>query len=170
MFSVTRTLLGTALISSVLASVPSMTGFEGWFALMGEIYQASAYQEEIQHLKLIREELDERDAVVVLRMKAKWRTIEALRNREIDYLEAASVFKYLISFKSNHFEIVDPATRHFPIEVQVCKNLLLWLKGSTDEFSIDDLEFSKMVESRVKNGEAIPLPQPPVKLIAEFGF
>lgn len=170
MFSGTKALVSTAFLSSLLAGVSFMPSVENFFSLMGDFFQVTDYQNQLRQINDIREEFEERGAVVIQRMNAKSRTIDSLRNRGIDYLEAASLFKYLITFNNTYLEILPHSFKHLPPEVQACMSLAPWLKDSSDENLDADPEFFEMLRSKVEKGENIHLPLPPVKLLVEFGI
>ena len=170
MFSGTNALVSIAFLSSLLAGVPFMPSVEKFSSLIGDLCKVTDYQNQIQQLKEIREEMEERDAFIIQRIYAKSLTIKSLKNKDIKYLEAASLFKYLNTTNSRHLEIMHSTVENLSPDVQACINLAQWLKVSNDEILDADREFSEMVRSKVEKGENIPLPLPPVKLLVEFGI
>jgi len=170
MFSGIRALVSTAFLSSLLAGVPFMPSLEIFSSLMGDLCKVTDYQNQMRQINDIREEMEERDAFIIQSINAKSLTIESLKNKDIDHLEAASLFKYLITFNNTYLEILPHSFKHLPPEVQACMSLAPWLKDSSDENLDADREFFEMLRSKVEKGENIHLPLPPVKLLVEFGI
>jgi hypothetical protein len=170
MFSGIRALVSTAFLSSLLAGVPFMPSLEIFSSLMGDLCKVTDYQNQMRQINDIREEMEERDAFIIQSINAKSLTIESLKNKDIDHLEAASLFKYLNTFNNRNLEIVHSTVENLSPEVQACINLAQWLKVSNDEILDADCGFFEMVRSKVEKGENIHLPLPLVKLLVEFGI
>lgn len=167
MLSGFKALISAAFVSSLLAGSALILDIEDFSFLFGDIYKVSEYQNQIQKLKLIREELEKIDSEVVKKINGKSKTIQALKNNEINYLEAAAVFKYL-NLNTCNSGLENTIPKDFFNNNQACLNLIQWLENSNGENLNSYREFYEMVQVHLKGNKSIPLPLPPAKLILDF--
>ncbi|NBR06062.1 MAG: hypothetical protein EBT92_09855 [Planctomycetes bacterium] len=135
------------------------------------MFSIADYESMIEDENKLTEQLNRKDVLILGRLTAKNKVIEALSEGKISFAEAAACFHFIQKETNDLLEISVKNFKTLPRETQCSINLLHWAKPSItlSGTQLDDYEnFKLKVEIAECEGSTVELPLPPAYLIADF--
>jgi hypothetical protein len=171
MFSSARSIIATLILSTIVIGTPPLAGSESWAEFFRELFSIADYESMIDDENKLTDQLNRKDAVILGRLSAKNKVIDALEEGKISFSQAAACFFFIQKETNDLIEISDKNFKHLPRETQSAINLLQWAKSSIkmSDAQLQDYEsFRLLVEHSECEGSAVSLPMPPVFLITDM--
>jgi|GEM_PF-285066 len=169
MFLSARSITATLILTIILVGTPPLAGSENWMDFFRILFSIPDYESIIQDELNLTDRLNRKDLVVLGKLAAKTKVIDALAKKKISFPEAAACFYFIQKDNPNFVGISDRNFRHLPIETQAAINLLLWASPSLLKSQLKEYESFKLaVENAKCEGNAIILPMPPPSLTADL--
>ena len=171
MFSSARSIIATLILSTIVVGTPPLAGSESWADFFRDLFSIADYESMIEDENKLTDKLNRKDAVILNRLAAKNKVIDALAEKKITFLQASACFHFIQKQTNDLLEIHDKNFKNLPNETQCSINLLHWAKQSISlqGAQLDDYEnFKFTVENAECEGSAVDLPLPPVFLITDM--
>lgn len=171
MFSSARSIIATLILSTIVVGTPPLAGSESWADFFRDLFSIADYESLIEDENKLADKLNRKDVVILNRLAAKNKVIDALAEKKITFPQAAACFHFIQKETNDLLEIHDKNFKHLPKETQCSINLLHWAKQglSLSVAQLEDYEnFKFTVEYAECEGSAVDLPLPPAYLIADF--
>lgn len=171
MFSSARSIIATLILSTIVVGTPPLAGSESWADFFRDLFSIADYESMIEDENKLTDQLNRKDVVILGRLSAKNKVVDALEEGKISFSQAAACFYFIQKETNSLLEISDKNFKHLPKETQSAINLLQWAKSSIKmtDIQLQDYEnFRLLVEHSECEGNAVSLPLPPVFLITEL--
>jgi len=171
MFSSARSIIATLVLSTIVVGTPPLAGSESWADFFRDLFSIADYESMIDDENKLTDQLNRKDVIILGRLSAKNKVIDALEEGKISFSQAAACFYFIQKETNDLLEISDKNFKHLPKETQSAINLLQWAKSSikmSDAQEQDYEKFRVLVENSECEGSAVSLPLPPVFLITDM--
>ncbi len=171
MFSSARSIIATLILSTIVVGTPPLAGSESWADFFRDLFSIADYESMIDDENKLTDQLNRKDVIILGRLSAKNKVIDALQEGKISFSQAAACFYFIQKETNDILEIHDKNFKHLPKETQSAINLLHWAKSSIkmSDVQLQDYEnFKFLVENAECEGSAVDLPLPPVFLITDM--
>ena len=169
MFLSAKSITATLILIIVLVGTPPISGSENWSDFFRILFSIPDYEAIIQDELNLSDRLDRKDLVVLGKLAAKTKVIDALAKKKISFPEAAACFYFIQKDNSDLVSISDKNFRLLPKQTQSSINLLRWANPSLINCQLGEFESFKLaVENAECEGSEMILPMPPLYLTAEL--
>lgn len=171
MFSSARSIIATLILSTIVVGTPPLAGSESWADFFRDLFSIADYESMIEDENKLNDKLNRKDVVILGRLAAKNKVIDALAEKKISFTQAAACFYFIHKETNDLLEINNNNTMHLPREIQSSINLLQWAKPNLllQGAQLEDYEnFKLTVEIAECEGGPFSLPLPPVFLITDM--
>jgi len=169
MFSSSRSIIAVLTLSTIIVGTPPLAGSENWSDFFRDLFGIADYETIIRDETILTERLNRKDLVILGKLAAKNKVIDALAQKKISFPEAAACFYFIQKENAETLEIFDRNFKHLPKQTQSSINLLQWANSTLVKTQFEEYESFKLeVENAECEGCSIVLPMPPPHLTVEL--
>lgn len=169
MFSSARPIIGMLILLTIIVGTPPLAGSENWSHFFRDLLGIADYEAMIRDETILTEQLNRKDLVILGKLAAKNKVIDALAQKKISFPEAAACFYFIQKESTDFVELFDKNFKHLPKQTQSSINLLLWTNPTLIKTQAQEYEsFKFTVENAECEGCSIALPMPPPHLTVDL--
>lgn len=169
MFSSARSITAMLILSTIIVGTPPLAGSESWSDFFRDLFGIADYEAMIRDETILTDRLNRKDLVILGKLAAKNKVIDALAQKKISFPEAAACFYFIQKENTDVIEIFDRNLKHLPKQTQSSINLLQWTNPTLIKTQVEEYESFKLaVENAECEGCSIALPTPPPHLTVDL--
>ena len=92
MFSSARSIIATLILSTIVVGTPPLAGSESWADFFRDLFSIADYESMIEDENKLTDKLNRKDAVILNRLAAKNKVIDALAEKKSPFYKHLLVF------------------------------------------------------------------------------